>query len=169
MRQHAVTSLDPIYVKNKKFNTLKDCEPYFSKGLIKQIKRAVRRNYDTYIARYAKRYNQQIQERATGLPEINPTVTLSCSGFAKILGRNSTTTGYYQQNTLRNLGLLDIEYNRHLKINDNSRAILERSYGLRSDTFNYIYPTRKTLSGKFRGHFLKLPNILKPIENTIFF
>lgn len=152
---------------NGKPKQLSRCEQYFTKGQLKRIRKSVRNNYDQLKRKYQNIYDRQIQQLNFGFPEINPNITLSCKGLGNVLGV-SPSSGFYQMKQLAARGLIYYEGNYSL-IPEKSPAIFEDICGIRSDVFSYVYPTRKTISGKIRKYFINKPNTIKPLENAIFF
>lgn len=159
--------LDNINSNGAKPKQLSKCEQYFTKGQLKRIRKSVRNNFDQLKRKYQNIYDRQIQQLNFGFPEINPNITLSCKGLGNVLGV-SPSSAHYQLKQLANRGLIYYEGNYSL-ITDKSPAIFESICGIRSDVFSYVYPTRKTISGKIRKYFINKPNTLKPLENTLFF
>lgn len=159
-------NLDPQ--DSKSLPNFKDCEKTVSKSLVRRYKKFLLKDFDLLVAKYSKVYDAQSQQLAFDFPDLNPRVTLSCNGIAKVLNRKSKSSGYYQSRKLVNAGLMTTERN-YKTIENQSPAIYESMYGIRSDVFGYYYPTRDTNSGRVKKYFVNLPNTIRTNEKTLFF
>jgi hypothetical protein len=160
--------LDPLSSLKQTDLVVSGCEKYFSKNTIRKFSSMIRKNFDSYLLKYQKIYDRQIEQIEPGLPDINPYITLSCKGISKILGRKSVSTGHYQSEKLEKLGILSID-GTYITVPERSPAVWESLTGHRNDLFAYPYPTRMNRSGFERKYFRRCPNTLKPLVNAMFF
>lgn len=162
-------SLQQARERIKKFG----CRNFLSRGEYKCMKKYISENMDFLLIKYRKIYNAQILQLSFGFPEINPNVTLSCKGTARLFGSVSSSSGYYQQMKMLNKGLLDITKN-WTPIPHNSAAIYEMEIlKTRSDVFGCFFnATRKdqkeqfgriTQRGTIKKYFINECNTLRPI------
>jgi DNA-binding Lrp family transcriptional regulator len=130
-------------------------------------KKIVRINWKYLLEKWEKTYYRQMQTRE--LPDVNPEITLSCQGIARVLGRKAKSTGHYQTRLLIKAGLLKSDGGGYITMPTQSAAVFENMYGMRPDVFSYNYPTRLTRSGFERKYFRRCTNIIATRINTIFF
>jgi hypothetical protein len=151
----------------KEFN-FTTCEKHYRKSELKKFRKHIRENIEAYKTKYQKIYDANVLQIEFGKPYINPTVTLSSEGAAKVLGYKSPSSAWYE---LRKLATADyIEwYSVITKISDRCPAIYEQMSGQRSDIFSYKYNTRKTTSGRIEKYFKREPNLIIPNEKALFF
>jgi hypothetical protein len=131
-------NLDPI--NSQRLSITTDCEKYFSRNFIRKFKKSVHLRMDVLRKKYENIYDRKILQLAFGFPEINPDVTLSAQGIARVIGRKARSSGTYQMRKLERLGYMYHE-RVYAEIAD-SPAIMESLYGFRSDIFSYKFPTR---------------------------
>jgi len=159
--------LDPIN-SNVFLPTAKGCEKYFSKRFIRNYSKMIKKNLPAYIAKWDKIYDRQILQTEFKFPDVNPNVTLSCKGIARVINRKAQSSGYYQARKIVHAGLLQVSGQYQL-IPDVCPAINENDYGLRTDIYSYVYRTRRNATGLKRMYFRTLPNLLTPLENAFFY
>lgn len=182
--------LDPL---NSRSNPIvlplnaKGCEKYFSKRFIRNYTKMLRKSLDVRVEQYKKIYNAQILQTEIQFPYINPNLTLSCKGIARVLGKQSASTGHYQSRKMEAKELLSITGAYHF-VPATSPAIYENDLaGIRSDIYSYKFPLtyrfrrqlrieerteeiqRGDLRGEVRLYFRNAPNKLFPNENSLFF
>lgn len=144
------------------------CERYFSKKFLKLFRKQIRENFEFLKQKYKRVYDTQILQLSFGFPALNPNITLSYNGLAKIWNYKTKSAAHYQVLKLAERGLIDVTGNYSL-IKEQSPAVYESMCGMRADIFSYVYPTRKTLNGKARKYFRNQPNTVKPLVNATFF
>lgn len=161
--------LDPINSNRvHPANISKGCEQYFSKNFIRKYSRQISKYFTQYQRKYQNVYNIQVQQLAVQYPALNPQITLSYSGIARVLNRKSKASGVYQYRALAMRGYLDAT-KTYLRIPETSSAIYESLTGLRRDIFSFRYPTRQTRSGLVRKYFRNAPNTVVTLTNATFY
>lgn len=151
--------LDPV--NPTKRSNAKDCQRnYWTNSFLRKFRKHFETSYDFYLRKYNRIYVYQIQQIAMEFPEVNPEVTLSCKGTARICGLRGTSSGHRIQSALEVAGLLK-KTGAYIMINRNSPAVYEaQNLGIRTDVFGYHYPTRR--EGKVKKYFRSCVNQLYP-------
>jgi hypothetical protein len=136
-----------------------------SKSAIRKVKKSLLKDYDNLLHKYKRMYLEQLEQVQNGFPEINPTVTLSCSGVGRLFGVGATT-GHYQRNKLAKAGVISIKSgDPPLKIWPVS---LQDQQELRREgvnVFSFNYPVKRC-RGKEEKFFLRFPD--KLTVNSLF-
>jgi hypothetical protein len=128
----------------------------------------IKRNLPAYLAKWEKIYDRQILQLEFKYPDINPELTLSCKGVARVLNRKAQSSGHYQSQKMQALNLLQLA-RTYQHIPEQTPAQYESLIGLRSDIYSYMYNQRKRATGRARLYFRSLPNLIKPIEDAFFY
>jgi hypothetical protein len=168
--EHCITNkiFDVRNSNGKLSDNIKRCEDRLSKNFLRRFKRSIRNNFDEYKKKYQKIYDVRVNQLEFGYPVINPNVTLSYRGIAKILNRSAISSGQYQSKKLFDRKYLTA-FGSYTLISDKSPAIFESMEGLRQDIFSYQYNTRKNLSGRKRLYFRNNTNQIETLTNATFF
>lgn len=146
----------------------KGCEYVLSKREYRRLRKIVRNNMPVLLEKYKRIYAQNTLQLAFGFPGINPNVTLSCAGVARVAGCSSKSTGHRITKELERSGWMRRELTYTL-IPERCPAVYESLTGMRTDIYSYQYPVRKSVTGKQRMYFRNNTQTLTPNEKAVFF
>lgn len=157
-------TLDPVNPTPS--TNARDCQQKFwSPAYLRKFRKHFESSWEFYKRKYERIYNYEIQQTAMGFPSINPEVTLSCNGTAKVCGLTSKSSGHRVQSELQRSGLLT-KTGAYIIIPERSPAIFEQHHmKIRTDLFGYKYRTRR--EGKVTKYFRTCVNQLFPDLSTI--
>lgn len=167
-----------LNIRTSKCNYAKGCEPQriesckHDKSFMRKFKKHFNKSYDFYERKYIRVFNFQMQQVIDGksdkkvFPEINPEVTLSCQGTARVCGLTSKASGHRIQRDLCASKLIKT-VGSYIVIPERSSAIYEAETGLRNDVYGYKYPTRR--NGMVKKYFRSCTNKIHLNMNSIIF
>jgi hypothetical protein len=133
------------------------------KGIHRKTVNGIKRDLTCILRKYVHRYEHSKNLSPDQLPAdlINTDITLSCSGFARITGNSSKSSGYYLQQQLEKIGLLSIERPYQLVPAQSSAIYAHEVHGDREDLFSYSYPKRTGRAQRL--YFVRCSNILRTV------
>lgn len=132
----------------------------------RKIRKALMKDYDNLLLKAKNAYMYELEQIQHGFPDINPYVTLSCSGMGRLFGIGPSA-GHYQRNKIVSAGIINIKLrDRYNKVHGVSQDVKEQLSMRGSNIYSFNYPVKRNRSGMQEKFFLRLPDIL---EINLFF
>lgn len=133
------------------------CPANADRSMWKKLRRVTVKNWDSIAAKHERTFLHLMQQRDE-MVYLNPHLTLSCGGGAKLIGRGAKSTGHRWFKQMQESGVFKYTPS-YLQIGERSQAIWEQRAGMRSDVFGFNYPQRG--GGYKAGWFINRASIVQ--------